>query len=357
MNREIIGDFKEITPSSYSQHAVLFFALNDSHYELAKIIASNSKLDSYIYFENHNSSDFPNQHSNFKLVKNYVSLAGIFAKFTKLVIFSTHPSINAQPSYLKVLQTAIENKIDIYEVPHGLFQSGYNLVDDAKYIDIASYYDSIGDNLPSITKNKAWWYGEEGIGYPRTMLRNSYPKRYLPVFNLITTNTNWYLYSIKDKRHFFKTIIDYAKEKKEELFIWSPHPAEMNPDSFSFYAKDFMPKNILIYGLDKEIYFHGIEGTNDLIPYCKMGITTLSTCLLDYEIHNKGVNLFTCNGVKKLTNKIEKTNIFEKKEDIDSNPTQLETGFIKDYSPDKFDEFISRKSGENSTSSRLTFLQ
>lgn len=357
MNNIIIGDFKEVSPSDYTEHVVLFFALNHSHYELAKIIASNSKFDSYIYFESHNSADVPESQVNFKLIKNYMSLAGIFVKFTKLVIFSTHPSINTQSSYLKVLQAAMENNINIYEIPHGLFQSGYNLVDDTKYIDIASYYDGIGDNLPPITKNRAWWYGKEGIGYPRTTLRNSYPKRPLPVFNLITTNTNWYLYAMKDKREFFKIIIDYAQEKTGELFIWSPHPAEMNLDSFSFYVKDFMPKNILTYGLDQDIYFHGIQCTNDLIPYCKMGISTASTCLLDYEMHNKGVNLFTCDGVRNLTRKIDTVNIFEKKEDIKSLPTPLKTGFLKDYSPEKFDEFITSENGVNTTSPATVFLE
>lgn len=346
MNKIITAEFLEVDYNKPKPDCVLYLPLNTSHFSMAVIMANNSAFDSYIYYEGELNSN-ANDHEKLKKIENVVTLAAFMPIFSKIVVFIPHVNINAPKSYNKILQIALENRISIYEVPHGLFQSGYNLKDNSTIIDITSYYNGIGINLPSITKKRACWYGDNGIGYPDTINKATLKDHVLPNFILISTNTNWFLFSMEDKRNFFKLIFEFANSHPQTMFIWSPHPAEMNTDTYTSAISNSLPSNIHIYGADKDIYFNGIENTNDLIPYCTSGITTLSTCILNYEIHHKRVNLFSCEGVKSLIATLKTVSTFTKLDEIQLNPVEIESGYLKKYNPEIFDQFLSEPVLEN----------
>jgi len=319
---------------------------------MSLIFAENSKYDSYIYVNGYEliARNYikANPASKIKFFLTENSVADFLPTIDKVVVFYGSVTQFAMSSFKKIIIACMKTKKPLYEVPHGLFQSGQNLVDNSNLIDTNSYYDGIGENLPSLTNMKLNWSGSDGFGYPRTALKEKYSDRVLPKFTLVTSNTNWFLYSQSDKRRFYKEIFDYAERNSNEVFIWCPHPAELMPDTFSFAAMDFKPNNFLLYGLHNDIYFHGIEGTDDLIPYCEYGISTVTTCLLDYEIHSKRVNIFNCSGVENLIAEFEDATSFCSAEEIQNEAKKIITGFLKDYDPEHFDRLLSQKVDHNS---------
>lgn len=341
MKKNIIANFIECQPEDLIVDRVLYLPLNASHFNKAKIMAQQSKYESFIYFDGHPVT--PSEEVNgYRIIVNSVSLAALFPAFTKIVYFIPHINANAPDTYKKIMKAALESGIALYEVPHGLFQTGYNLTDDSSFVDIASYYDGIGINLPTLTKNRAKWYGNEGIGYPATTKKATLKPRILPDFTLITSNTNWYLYSLEDKRNFYNYVLSFAEKNADKMFIWSPHPAELNADTYSSALRAYLPGNIYLYGMENDIYFHGIDCTDDLIPYCECAISTVSTCLLDYEVYHKGVNIFSCEGTEKLTQNFVEADFFNDDQQLTLQPKKLKTGFLKEYSPELFDSFLSR---------------
>lgn len=341
MKKNITATFSEYDQLNQTTDYVLYLPLNSSHFKMAKIMAENSKLESFIYYDGYQS--MPSEESwEYRLISNAVTVSAMLPAFTKIVCFIPHISINAPGIYKKIIVTAMQSNISIYEVPHGLFQTGYNLIDDSTSLDITSYYDGIGINLPAVTKKRISWYGDNGIGYPSTMKRDTIQKRILPSFTLISSNTNWYLYSLEDKRKFYTSVFSFAEKNPDSMFIWSPHPAELNAGTYTFALREHLPANIHLYGIKEDIYFHGIDCTDDLIPYCEYGISTLSTCLLDYEIYNKPVNIFSCDGTRNIINSLHEFHEFDSDEQLTSNPKNLKTGFLKDYNPEKFDNFLNQ---------------
>lgn len=329
----------------YSEDAnvdrVLYLPLNNSHLNMAKIMAQQSEYESFIYYNGHSIMPME-EAANYRVIANAISLTALFPAFTKIVYFVPHINPNAPDTYRKIMKAALRSGIALYEVPHGLFQTGYNLTDDASLIDIASYYDGIGINLPPLTKNRAKWYGDDGIGYPATIKKSTLKPRILPDFTLISSNTNWYLYSLADKRNFYNFVFSFAEKNADKMFIWSPHPAELNADTYSAALRHYLPGNIYLYGMENDIYFHGIDCTDDLIPYCECAISTVSTCLLDYEMHHKAVNIFFCDGTEKITQSFVEADFFMNEQQLTMTPKKLITGYLKEYNPVLFDKFLSR---------------
>lgn len=331
---------------------ILYLPCNKSQFAMALIYAERSKHNSYIYAAEYElqSRTYVAEHpdSNARFILTRDSVASLLPAIDRVVIFvgSVSPFISKDINI--IVSTCLKVKKPVVEVPHGLFQSGYNLVDNSKLIHTRSHDLGFGGPLPSVSNYKLKWYGEDGIGYPRTVFRNCIKNFVLPEFTLITTNTNWYLYSLADKRAFFKVLFDYVERKEEKLFIWCPHTAEMSAESFSINVVEFRPRNMMIYGLEKDIYFNGLEGADDLIPYCSYGISTLSTCLLDYEIYSKRVNVFNCNGVIEILKTIKNKSLFTEANEITPGAQVIETGYLKEFDPTKLDEMLSLPVSEDS---------
>lgn len=330
---------------------VLYLPCNKSHFDLAIIMAERSCYDSYIY-----ASEFDlltrdylsgNKNSKVSFFMNINSVATFLPVIDKVIVFigSVMPFILKDIN--KIFSLCLKVQKDIYEVPHGLFHSGHNIIDDSKLIHTSSNFEGLGGMLPSIATKKLSWFGPDGFGYPRYLKAQQPKEKVLPIFTLITSNTNWYLYSMADKRNFIKELYSYAKVNPREIFIWCPHPAEFASDTFSSVAMEYRPANIFLYGLDKDIYFNGLEGADDLIPYCDYAISTVTTCLLDYEIHNKKVNIFSCDGVNDLLKNFISKHCFNKSSQISKDICFIRTGLLDYFDSEKFDRLISQSTNQN----------
>ncbi|KGT90765.1 hypothetical protein [Enterobacter cancerogenus] len=345
MNIQTIKGTYTTIGNKKTTNKVIYLPFNNSHLDIALILAESSTFDSYIYVENFDikAREYlrQNPETKIKFILDRDSVAGLLPNMSKVVVFLGYvvPFI---PFHInEIVATCLKVKLPIYEVPHGMFQTGINITDDSKLISTRSHYYGFGQTLPSISNIKLYWFGENGFGYPRTVKFENYKERQLPNFTLITSNTNWYLYSPKDKRKFYTEVFNYARENPSEIFIWCAHPAEFSENAYSSNALNLRPENIYLYGLDKDIYFHGLEGTDDLIPYCEYGISTVTTCLLEFEIHKKRVNVFTCPGVEKLISEIEEKHVFSNRQEIKKSASYLKTGFLKNFDPELYDQQLS----------------
>jgi hypothetical protein len=320
--------------------SVLYIAANPSQIEMACIMSEGSKYNSYIYNDGYDFYDLSLDYRRPSFISSIKGVAAILKRVTKIVTYIGQINSNVRKEYRTLLSTALRLEIPIIEMPHGLIQSGYNLDDDSRFIDLSSYYDGIGRSLPSIASMRLAWYGDNSVGYPRHNALKNFKDKVVPNYTLITTNTNWFLYSVEDKRNFFNLLFRFAELNPNKLFIWSPHPAETNEQTYSSHVVPLRPANVLTYGLTKDIYFDGIEGSNDLIAYCQDGITTVSTCLLEYEIHKKPVQVFSTEGVSEILSSLASVKTFSSAKDLLVEPEIVATGMLQDYDPEKFDKFL-----------------
>ena len=55
------------------------------------------------------------------------------------------------------------------------------------------------------------------------------------------------------------------------------------------FIDKLLPPNLFVYGSKHQFKFYGLESAEDLIACCQKGISTVGTCLLDFELYNKDV--------------------------------------------------------------------
>ena len=333
---------------------VLYIATNPSHIEMACSMSESSQYESYIYSEAFDFYDLSLDYHRASFINSLAGVAAVLKRVTRVVTYIGQVNSNIYKQYRSLLSAILKLELPIIELPHGLIQSGYNLDDDSRFIDLSSFYDGIGKSLPSVASLRLTWHGVGSVGYPRHNNLKNFKPKVVPVFTLITTNTNWYLYSVEDKRNFFNILFRYAEENHSRMFIWSPHPAEYLSDTFSQHVAPLRPANVLIYGLTKDIFFDGIEGSNDLIAYCADGISTVSTCLLEYEIHKKSVNVFSTQGVEQIVKSFSVCKTFDGAEQLRLPSKPIVTGMLEDYDPLKFDECL--KAAPNSDPKNSIYL-
>jgi len=336
---EVSGQIHSLSRKDEKEY-ILYIATNASQIEMACRMSEQSKYDSYIYSEGFDFYDTSLDYARASFVSSIKAVAAILKRITKVVTYIGQVNSNVKKEYRSLISAVLKLELPLIELPHGLIQSGYNLDDDSRFIDLSSYYDGIGMSLPSISSMRLTWYGENSVGYPRSNSLNLLRARVVPAYTLVTTNTNWFLYSVEDKRNFFAAVFKYAEQNPTRLFIWSPHPAETNDQTYSSHVVPLRPANVLSYGLAKDIYFDGIEGTNELIAHCSEGISTVSTCLLEYEMFKKNVQIFSTKGVADVLASFASYKSFSSLAELSIKSKPLITGMLEEYSPERFDRFL-----------------
>lgn len=332
-----------------SKQTLLYVTNNFSQVELALLSALGSKFD-YLIYNNSPQKDY-NLATDYVLpdnvkitsdAKSVIMLAGIFSAAITTV---GHISPVLEKGILTVLKACVVISIPIIEVPHGLYQLGFNLSDDSKFVNTASHTSGAGYPVPSFADHQLSWFADASIGYPRNraqrVKKESPPV--VPVFTVITTNTNWYLYSYQDQRVLAQSIFELARANPEKLYIWAPHPAELNTQNLIHYMLSAKPSNLLRYGHDREIYFHSIDTTEELIKHASEGVSTVSTCLLEYEMYGVPVSIFCSEGLKTVTDSLSEASLFSTPEELQaSNPAVPTTGLLHSFNVEGFDLAISQ---------------
>lgn len=275
---KIKGFFGEYTQN---QTSFIYVVTNEAQFNIAINIAKF--CPEFIFYLNTPDSNWhlkkEEMPTNVFIVEHHKSLIPILDRVELVLLGVGHKNPVIPEWFQEFVRLAKEERKVLVEIPHGLFQWGYNFFDDSKVINYAS-------NRVGAVTTKSFCEKQvpflNGVGFPRDYGRAD--SLILPDYTVITTNTNWYLYSAEEERLLFSKLFQYAESNPNQLFIWSPHPSELGADSFCKYIINHRPKNILLYGFDKDIYFEGIDSTEKLISRAKFGISTTSTCLVDYVL-------------------------------------------------------------------------
>ncbi|MGE8121784.1 hypothetical protein [Pseudomonas fulva] len=341
---------KSYTPhQKISKQTILYITNNFSQVELAILSATGSKFD-YLIYNNSPQRDYNlatdyTLPSNIKITsdaKSAIMLVGIFSAAITTV---GHISPVLNSDIVSVLKACAVMNMPIIEVPHGLFQIGFNLSDDSKFVNTASHTLGAGFPVPSFADHQVSWFDDAGVGYPRyrevSLKKTDAPV--VPDYTVITTNTNWYLYNFEDQRTIAQCLFELARANPEKLYIWAAHPAELNKQNLIHYMLDAKPSNLLRYGHDREIYFHSIDTTEELIKHAKAGISTVSTCLLEYEMYNIPMAIYRNQSLDSVTNSLEHAVFFSSPDELKKAEFQVPvTGKLHRFSVEGFDLVLSQ---------------
>ena len=97
-----------------------------------------------------------------------------------------------------------------------------------------------------------------------------------------------------------------------------------------------------MYGPQNQLKFHGLECTEDLIALCQKGITTVSTCLVDYELHNKDVVVLSSHSTQNLIDSLTNVSSINLPDQLRDSIAfaKPETGYLFPYNVKVFDYML-----------------
>lgn len=341
---KIKADFS-INEKAGASKKILFLVNNQSQAELAMLSVIGSKHDYLIYLASdlYDITTDYNLPSNVTISSDAGSIIMLLPKFNGVITTVGHLSPVLGRGFKDILKFSSLLNLPLIEVPHGLYQWGFNLKDNSKIVHVASMKFGAGGYVPSIADHQINWFTPNGPGYPRFREESvrSNLAAVTPEYTVITTNTNWYMYDLNDQRVMFQLIFQHALENPNKLFIWCPHPSELANDKLFSTMFANKPKNIFLYGLNNEIYFNGVDTTEDVIKYATNGISTVSTCLLDFEIHSIPVSIFSTNGLAAILDSFIACNLFSMLKRLDASKHKpLKTNVLYRYDVKLLDENI-----------------
>jgi hypothetical protein len=333
-----------VAKKSPSRKTFLYITNNLSQAELALLSIIGSEFDYLIYINNtHKEYNFLTDYTlpdNARITSDFKSVIMLTTIFSAVITTVGHISPVLNAKIISIIKACVAADIPIIEVPHGLYQWGYNLVDDSKFVNTASHTLGGGYPIPSFADYQISWFDSSGLGYPRNRAEKIKASEdvVVPAYTVITTNTNWYMYNYNDQRVLAQSIFEFAREHSDRLFIWCHHSAELNGGNLINNMYGAKPSNIFRYGHDKDIYFHGLDTTEEVIEHAEAGISTVSTCLVDYEIHGIPVTIFANEGLSSVQESMVDVSFFR-------NPTDLKsavfkkpvTGCLEKYDVTRFD--------------------
>ncbi|WP_346832793.1 hypothetical protein ABDX87_10430 [Pseudomonas abietaniphila] len=350
---------------SPTKKTFLYITNNLSQAELALLSIVGSEFDYLVYINNTQKEynlltdyDLP---ENAKITSDFKSVIMLTTIFSAVITTVGHISPVLNAKIISIMKACVAAELPIIEVPHGLYQWGFNFVDDSKFVNTASHSLGGGYPVPSFADFQLSWFEEGGVGYPRNRVEKIKRTEVIvvPEYTVITTNTNWYMYNFNDQRVLAQSIFEYAKAHPDQMFVWCHHSAELNGMNLINNMYGARPTNIFRYGHDKDIYFHGIDTTEEVIEHAKSGISTISTCLVDYEIHRIPTAIFANEGLAKIQQSISPASFFESPETLRALDFKIPfTGKLESYDVSRFDlslkEFL--QTGPSSNTAKRIFM-
>ena len=205
--------------------------------------------------------------------------------------------------------------IPVFELQHGLFQIGLH------YYDVPSGVSFWGDSLPSksFAERVLAFYPPIRRTPPSTVI--GYPPysgepsdcgggEYL----LILTNLHWPTYTVDEKMAFLDAVAALVESRPELPVVWKMHHAETPPAS----KINQMVGEVLGRHPDakRRIRFahldEGLKGLSaaEIIAGAKYVVSTVSTVLLDCEIHRRPTAVYACASNACLVRMVESADTF-----------------------------------------------
>ena len=343
----------------------IFCYINGKHHFdlLYSIVAQNQDINFFVFSPNINLDDFIQSQlyslNNITLIKNNEAEINelIFKiKAFGLMVTTDAQATSAHKKSLQFVNFFQKNKVKVLELQHGLFQLGLHYSSkpnkDAFKSDclpLASYADYVLTYYPTLLPN------EIVIGYPL------YNKKNMPnikgEYTLILSNLHWNIYTDSQRNLFYTSVIQLIKNNPNTLFIWKMHHgeiAQLNKVKEILNTWGEMKKNIIFTNEDSLFKY---TSTSDLIKNSKNVISTVSTVLLECEMHHKPTIIFETQNIKCLVDKIQRKTTFqnyqELKEAYNSKHLNLRTGHLIQYNNSIFRDTINKLYKEPNTANIL----
>jgi len=276
--------------------------IGDSQLAKALLYAVGDRFEFYLNFKNEELLD------NFGSIehKHGCDLPYLLMHGNALSAFI---SFSAPPNKDQIYNLTLVNffndiAVPTIEIQHGLFQYGINNLDHSLRCGFDANGGGWGLPFAYPAKHLIPWVGDDGIGY----LKSALPKEQVseveePGYILITSNLNWHIYTDQDRYAFVIAILSLAVRYPHERFVWKPHGAEWDTKFKHLFDMIFAQnlENLRIF-TPEEVQSVFAES---LIPGCKLGISTVSTTLLDYQIAQKPVLVFKRLAVQHMVDQID----------------------------------------------------
>ena len=283
---------------------MVFCYLNGKHSIplMLSVVRGNPDVEFYFHARTFAGVDFmstpmsecPNAHfvGNFDELKFKLNLFGAF-------ITTDANAAQAHVYSLKLVSMFKALGIPVFELQHGLFQIGLH------YYDVPSGVSFWGDSLPSksFAERVLAFYPpirrtppSTVIGYPpySGALSDCGGGEYL----LILTNLHWPTYAADEKMAFLDAVAALVESRPELPVVWKMHHAETPPASKinqmvgeSLGRHPDAKRRIRFAHSDAEL--KGMS-TAEIIAGAKYVVSTVSTVLLDCEIHRRPTAVYSC---------------------------------------------------------------
>lgn len=245
--------------------------------------------------------------------------------------------------YLKFIALAHELGLPVFELQHGLFQLGLTYSEHAPIIGSGPGSAISAPDAENLTTNVLKWFGEGGIGYPRSLTfenRERNPPHPGAERVVFVTNHHWGVLSEDERQTCYNSIYQTIRNLGAVDFVLLPHSGELkNPDFIDMIARldNAKIKNYRIEnGRDGGIY-------DDLLCDSNLIVASASTTILDCELSGTPTVMFRNESQEMLLGSFETVTTFSNAEELVQLVSNvlyknfrpiLKTGFVQAFQPE-----------------------
>lgn len=326
-----------------SKRSVLLYVRGSFHFPLIEpLIRENADIEFYLHSNLFGSGEVERwgflKYANFHFVADLSELKFKLDRFGAFVTTDAEPA-NPHAYSLRLIEFFNAIRVPVFELQHGLFQLGLH------YFDVPKGCGFGGDSLPafSFAGHILTYYPPSGdkarcstIGYPPFdgTLREDPRKDW----TLVLSNLHWPTYAPEERRAFYEGVYRLAAGPGSEPVVWKLHHSEIGSTSCQALHRELAAqypdalKRLRLHHQDAEIERLRL---GELIARARHVVATVSTVLLDCEMHGKSVALFTCPSVACLTARISGGTFFSTPDELldilEKGAASLKTGCLMPY--------------------------
>jgi len=333
---------KNIDSVTEDRRLVLLYVRGAFHFPLIEpLVRHNPDIEFFLHSNLFGNGEV--ERSGLLAYANFHFTSGLDEIKYKLNQFGAFITTDAEPanphSYsLRLIEFFHAIGVPVFELQHGLFQLGLH------YYDVPHGCHFGGDSLlaSSFADNVLAYYPPTSvetpctaIGYPPFSGQKETSKG--SDWTLVLSNLHWPTYTNEERRSFYESVYRLAAEGPSPV-VWKLHHGEIGSQRCNVLRKELAAKYPQAAG---RLRFHHEDA---LLRDLKLGtlivragnvISTVSTVLLDCEMQNKRVAIFSCPSVACLIDKLARKDVFSTTEELfallSRGPERLVTGHLLPY--------------------------
>lgn len=195
-------------------------------------------------------------------------------------------------SYIKFIALAYELGLPVFELQHGLFQLGLTYSEFAPVVGSGPGAAIAAPDVENLTTNVIRWFGEDGIGYPRspTFDDREGARRNLKSKQVVfVTNHHWGILTDDERRACYEIMYETIRTLSAVDFVLLPHTGELKNQAFT----DMVAKLDAVAAKNYRIETGRGDGVFDnTICNADLIVGSASTTILDCELSGTPTVMF-----------------------------------------------------------------